>query len=299
MWFHHIKSLEKRKEIVSLARCSGLRGFCKPGFPGVVAIEGKDDECDAFVEALRGLRWQAMDVRWEQRYESPPTERLPDPFVELQETALGEAAAFCKSAGIEQPFRATILKIGGSGGVATDAPPRATVEDAVDQECVVHIDHMNDAEGYTKLLHRWTSQLGVTAWLIFANGRRSSIKPPASRVTNVFCVLRGPMTSVKAFLQRLRTQMVDVDKSGRPCKERQATVHWQERAAPWSAEARLPPAGDMQVVECAPCSDSAQLRVALAACGIEASKLAQLLSPRHKPHDIHSHTNCAPRGGKK
>ena len=53
IWFHHIKSLEKRKDIISMARRSGLRGLCKPGFPGVVAIEGADDECNAFVDALR------------------------------------------------------------------------------------------------------------------------------------------------------------------------------------------------------------------------------------------------------
>jgi hypothetical protein len=34
LWFHHIKSLEKRKAIVSSARSLGVRGYSKPGFPG-------------------------------------------------------------------------------------------------------------------------------------------------------------------------------------------------------------------------------------------------------------------------
>jgi hypothetical protein len=34
IWFHHIKSLEKRKTIVAAARSLGVRGYSKPGFPG-------------------------------------------------------------------------------------------------------------------------------------------------------------------------------------------------------------------------------------------------------------------------
>ena len=36
--------------------------------------------------------------------------------------------------------------------------------------------------------------------------------------------MRGPLGLSRTLLQRLRTQIVDVDKSNRPCKERQATV---------------------------------------------------------------------------
>ena len=73
LWFHHIKAPGKRKEIVSLARSSQLRGFCKPGFPGVVVCEGDDDQCEAFVGAVREMRWQAMDVRLSKAWQPEAT----------------------------------------------------------------------------------------------------------------------------------------------------------------------------------------------------------------------------------
>ena len=160
VWFHHIKSLEKRKTIVSLARSLQLRGFCKPGFPGVLVVEGRDQSCDEFLSAVREMRWQAMDVRW--RYTQavePPTGagsrgngsgstgstdsssngsngsngsstdsssngssngssssiqrsgRLPQPFIELAESGMGEAAGLCASAGLLPTFRSAVLKL--------------------------------------------------------------------------------------------------------------------------------------------------------------------------------------------
>lgn len=40
LWFHHIKSLTKRKNIVGWASELQIRGFSKPGFPGVIICEG-------------------------------------------------------------------------------------------------------------------------------------------------------------------------------------------------------------------------------------------------------------------
>lgn len=57
LWFHHIKSLTKRRFIVDAARSHGLGGFSKPGYPGVVVIEGEEGQCDSVVKSIRGLRW--------------------------------------------------------------------------------------------------------------------------------------------------------------------------------------------------------------------------------------------------
>ncbi len=117
IWFHHIKSTEKRRTIVATARALLLRGFCKPGFPGVVAVEGDDAACDAFVAQIRALRWQAMDVRWETRSvegrgaADAESAALPSPFVELAESAMGEAAALCEAAGVLGEFKVHVLKL--------------------------------------------------------------------------------------------------------------------------------------------------------------------------------------------
>lgn len=62
IWFHHIKSLEKRKRMVEWARELRLAGGCKPGFPGVVVVEGAEDDAREFVARVRSLPWQAMQV---------------------------------------------------------------------------------------------------------------------------------------------------------------------------------------------------------------------------------------------
>ena len=44
LWFHHIKDITKRKNIVSWAAELDVRGFSKPGFPGVLICEGRLDD---------------------------------------------------------------------------------------------------------------------------------------------------------------------------------------------------------------------------------------------------------------
>lgn len=133
IWFHHVKSLTKRKRIVAAAREAELSGFCKPGFPGVLVAAGRESELGPYVRELREMRWQAMDVRLEWReggceegtdgdgtapaWGADRAGGLPMPFVELDEGAMGEAAALCDAAGLGGSFRASVLKLdGGAAG---------------------------------------------------------------------------------------------------------------------------------------------------------------------------------------
>ena len=84
------------------------------------------------------------------------------------------------------------------------------------EECILKIDHMNDADGYRKILRNWARALALSGRVLYANSGK--------RVHGVFVVLHGAPSSIGGFLQRLRTETVDVDRSGRPCKERQSTV---------------------------------------------------------------------------
>ena len=47
LWFHHIKDLTKRKNIVGWANELEIRGFSKPGFPGVIICEGRKADVQA------------------------------------------------------------------------------------------------------------------------------------------------------------------------------------------------------------------------------------------------------------
>ena len=110
VWFHHIKNLNKRKHIVSWARDAALRGFSKPGFPGVVAVEGEAGACAEYLARLRALRWQAMEVRLRLELDDDAP-RLSAPFTELPEVGMGDAAALCESANLLAEFRAAVLKL--------------------------------------------------------------------------------------------------------------------------------------------------------------------------------------------
>ena len=110
VWFHHIKNLNKRKHIVSWARDAALRGFSKPGFPGVVAVEGEAGACTEYLARLRALRWQAMEVRLRTEL-ADDAPKLCAPFTELPEAGMGDAAALCESANLLAEFRAAVLKL--------------------------------------------------------------------------------------------------------------------------------------------------------------------------------------------
>jgi len=120
IWFHHIKSVTKRKHIVGFANELGLGGFSKPGFPGIIVVEGAEDGVQEYVRRLKQLRWQAMAVRAEDVEQvkadasaGDPLKsrrRLPLPFRELPESGMTELAEHCRDSGMEQMFL-TALKI--------------------------------------------------------------------------------------------------------------------------------------------------------------------------------------------
>ncbi|KAG2427534.1 hypothetical protein HYH02_014580 [Chlamydomonas schloesseri] len=58
VWLHHLKSLTKRKLLVQWARELDLAGAVKPGFPGVVVVEGAAPDVREFLARMRALSWQ-------------------------------------------------------------------------------------------------------------------------------------------------------------------------------------------------------------------------------------------------
>ena len=94
----------------------------------------------------------------------------------------------------------------------------AEAEDADLEEAVVRIDHMNDSAGYMRKLKKWSTQLSLGARVFYQETVGSS------RVEGVMLALQGEPDDVSSFLQRLRTEYVDVDKSGAKCKERKSTT---------------------------------------------------------------------------
>jgi len=79
---------------------------------------------------------------------------------------------------------------------------------------LIELDHMRDRVKYCRHLEEWTQDLQIGLWVI----HKSYLK----RKTH-WLMLVGQEEQLQVFKKRLRTQTVDVDSKGRPCKEKMST----------------------------------------------------------------------------
>ncbi|NXS52551.1 RWD2B protein, partial [Brachypteracias leptosomus] len=63
IYSHHIYNKQKRKNIIDWAKELSLSGFCMPGKPGVVCVEGLQSSCEEFWSRVRRLTWKRILVR--------------------------------------------------------------------------------------------------------------------------------------------------------------------------------------------------------------------------------------------
>ena len=63
LYMHHIYSQTKRRNILALADELELSGFCLPGKPGVVCIEGTVRKTNEFYSVLRRWNWKSIACR--------------------------------------------------------------------------------------------------------------------------------------------------------------------------------------------------------------------------------------------
>lgn len=66
IWSHHLLATSKRKDIVAWSTELKLFGISKPGYPGVIVIEGSKENVDEFVWRIKQLQWKALQIRCEQ-----------------------------------------------------------------------------------------------------------------------------------------------------------------------------------------------------------------------------------------
>ncbi|XP_029876641.2 RWD domain-containing protein 2B isoform X1 [Aquila chrysaetos chrysaetos] len=63
IYSHHIYNKQKRKNIIDWAKELALSGFCMPGKPGVVCVEGLQSSCEEFWSRVRRLTWKRILIR--------------------------------------------------------------------------------------------------------------------------------------------------------------------------------------------------------------------------------------------
>ncbi|KAL2609849.1 hypothetical protein R1flu_028422 [Riccia fluitans] len=76
IWFHHIKSSKKKRDVKEWGTELKLGGYCKPGFPGVLIFEGESKNAAEYVRRIKRLKWQHLQVRGQEEESVPLGEDL-------------------------------------------------------------------------------------------------------------------------------------------------------------------------------------------------------------------------------
>eukprot|EP00941_MAST-03F_sp_MAST-3F-sp1_P001605 g1605.t1 len=137
-------------------------------------------------------------------------------------------------------IREKLCNIGGCGDESM-VETLQTLERLVEEECnkktetkqnkknvdkeievaLVHVDHMNDSKNYTAKLRKWCALLSLDMIMFYVCKKK--------RFENIKLLVQGDEADISQFLKRLRTEYVDVNASGKKCKERKSKVQFRRR----------------------------------------------------------------------
>ncbi|NXX46715.1 RWDD3 protein, partial [Tricholaema leucomelas] len=81
---------------------------------------------------------------------------------------------------------------------------------------LLHLDHMRAKTKYVRTLEKWASDLGLTGRLMFMG-------------KIILILLQGDRNNIKEYLILQKTSKVDVDSSGKKCKEKMISVLCETR----------------------------------------------------------------------
>eukprot|EP00587_Corethron_hystrix_P005595 CAMPEP_0113304482 /NCGR_PEP_ID=MMETSP0010_2-20120614/4485_1 /TAXON_ID=216773 ORGANISM="Corethron hystrix, Strain 308" /NCGR_SAMPLE_ID=MMETSP0010_2 /ASSEMBLY_ACC=CAM_ASM_000155 /LENGTH=463 /DNA_ID=CAMNT_0000158697 /DNA_START=192 /DNA_END=1580 /DNA_ORIENTATION=+ /assembly_acc=CAM_ASM_000155 len=219
IYSHHIIAQSKRKAIAQLASELDLGGYFKIGWPGIIIIEGTEENCIIFFDSIKQMRWQHISVRGEQQIKIKPTEsfddcRLFEKMEELGKDQMSFLAEKCRDVGLENLFK-TALKI-----YENDEEEVIPKKDSTSlYGAMVLVDHMNDPKNYKKSLKKMAKETDCTLVLthcLIASNENS--KPM------IIVIIFGQQIGVKRLFKLWRTSTIDVDKRGKKCLERMISI---------------------------------------------------------------------------
>lgn len=236
IYSHHIISKVKRADIKQLASEHQLTGYMKVGWPGLIIIEGREQDCVEFYDAIRRWNWQYLVIRGEEQDDLDAIlgqdenstirdNRKFSTFLEVDDMSV--VAQHCKDAGLESLFRTSMKQYDNTVNTnATSDSESGTLHGAL-----IHVDHMNDPKGYRKWLQKTAKETSCQLLLKQVYPNEDYSKRP-----RIFVGIVGHSSDVSNFLKRWRTSRVDVDSRGKPCLERMMTVLMQCLVPPHASE---------------------------------------------------------------
>ncbi|XP_004699300.1 RWD domain-containing protein 3 [Echinops telfairi] len=104
----------------------------------------------------------------------------------------------------------------GSGSEKCAFPSSPAADDGL-WITLLHIDHMRAKTKYVRTVERWASELRLTGRLMFMG-------------KIILMLLQGDRSSIKEYLLLQKTSKVDVDSSGKRCKEKMISVLFETKA---------------------------------------------------------------------
>lgn len=228
IYSHHIIAKKKRADIKTIAADYKLTGYMKIGWPGLLIIEGEEEDCNRFYDEIRPWSWQYLVIRGEQQ-EVVPTGKSMEPlrrfanFMEVDDMSV--VAEHCKEVGLEALFRTSMKKYEATTK-EDDTNPSETALATRWYGALILVDHMNDGKGYRKWLRKSSLEVGCFLFIkqIFL-GEDHTNRP------KIYVGVIGDKDGVFLFLKRWRTSRVDVDSKGKACLERQMKIIAEEELA--------------------------------------------------------------------
>jgi hypothetical protein len=227
IYSHHIISKQKRSDMRHLASHYKLTGYIKIGWPGIVILEGRDDDCNSFYDDMRKWAWKYLVVRGEMQEKVQgdndqvvDSKRLFPTFLEVDDMSI--VANHCRQVGLESLFR-TSMKVYANAGLKNGNDDQDQDEqqdyDTRVYGALVHVNHMNDAKSYRKWLRKTCQDADVSLLIKQCYTNLDFTKRP-----KIVVALLGDRDSISSVLKRWRTSRVDVDSKGKPCLERMMNV---------------------------------------------------------------------------
>ncbi|XP_076362841.1 RWD domain-containing protein 2A [Tachypleus tridentatus] len=70
IYSHHIYNKYKRKRILELAHELELTGFCLPGKPGIICVEGSSNCCTYFWQNIKNMNWKKIVLKKNENLET-------------------------------------------------------------------------------------------------------------------------------------------------------------------------------------------------------------------------------------
>lgn len=226
IYSHHIIASSKRRALSHLSKYYNLGGYAKIGWPGIIIIEGNTKDCEHFWDEIRIMRWQYLVIRGSQTLSFSSLDEMKSNFVfersivELGENDMSILAKKCRDVGLHELFMTAFKKHKNSTTESNDDHSNEPESQSFSHGALALLDHINNTQVYHTFLRNVTKEANCT--FVRLDYKNPTTQIQRSRI--IILIIGLTDIGVKQVLKQWRISKVDVDKKGKPCKERMMTV---------------------------------------------------------------------------